>query len=83
LCIPVRDAQLAPADEATRKSAAATLVAVTEQVLTLYPELSRLEAGSVAIIRPGAEGVTASDWHKEDVVEFRSGPEQRFFVPVT
>jgi hypothetical protein len=77
LCIPVRDAQLAPADEATRQNAAATLVAVAEQVLTLHPEFLRLEAGSVAIIHRGAAGVTASDWHYEDVAEFRNGPEQR------
>jgi hypothetical protein len=83
LCIPVRDAQLAPADEATRKSVAATLVAVTEQVPTLHPEFSRLEAPSVAIIHRGAAGVIASDWHNEDVVEFRNGPEQRSFLPVT
>jgi hypothetical protein len=77
LCRPVRDAQLAPADEATRKSAATTLVAVTEQVLTLHPEFSRLDAGSVAIIHRCATGVTASDWHYEDVAEFRNGPEQQ------
>jgi hypothetical protein len=82
LRMPVHDAQLAAADEATRKTVAAALLAVTEQVLTLHPEFSTLEAGSVAIIHPGAEGGTASDWHKEDVVEFRNGPDQRFFVPV-
>jgi hypothetical protein len=83
LRMPVRDSQLAAADEATRKSAAAALLAVTEQVLTLHPEFSTLEAGNVAIIHPGTEGVTASDWHKEDVAEVRNGPDQRFFVPVS
>jgi hypothetical protein len=82
LRMPVPDAQLAAADGASRKTVAAALLAVTEQVLTLHPEFSTLEAGSVAIIHRAAEGGIASDWHKEDVVEFGNGPDQRFFVPV-
>jgi hypothetical protein len=30
-----------------------------------------------------ADGTTAKDWHIEDVVEFRKGPNQRFSVHIT
>jgi hypothetical protein len=83
--ISIRDAQLAISDEATRNAAAAALVAASEQVLSSHPEFSKLEAISVAIIHGNAtaDGTTGKDWHVEDVVEFRKGPNQRFSVHIT
>jgi len=83
--ISIRDAQLAISDEEARNAAAATLVAASEQVLSSHPEFSKLEAISVAIIHGNAtaDGTTAKDWHIEDVVEFRKGPNQRFSVHIT
>ena len=83
--ISIRDAQLAVSDEGTRNAAAAALVAASEQVLSSHPEFSKLEAISVAIIHGNAtaDGTTAKDWHIEDVVEFRKGPNQRFSVHIT
>jgi hypothetical protein len=83
LRISVRDPKLATADEMTRNAAAAALVAVTEQVLAAHPEYAKLEAISVAIIHPNAEGSATSDWHVEDVVEFRKGQNQRFSLHTT
>ncbi len=83
LRISVRDAKLATADEMTRNAAAAALVAVAEQVLSSHPEYAKLEAISVAIIHPVVEGAATSEWHMEDVVEFRRGPNQRFSVHTT
>jgi hypothetical protein len=83
--ISIRDAQLAVSDEGTRNAAAAALVAASEQVLSSHPEFSKLEAISVAIIHGNAtaDGTAGKDWHIEDVVEFRKGPNQRFSVHIT
>jgi len=83
--ISIRDAQLAVSDEGTRNAAAAALVAASEQVLSSHPEFSKLEAISVATIHDNAtaDGTAGKDWHVEDVVEFRKGPNQRFFVHIT
>jgi len=75
LRIAVSDPKLAAADEPTRRAAAAALVAIAETVLASHPEYANLEAVSIAIIHPSVAG---SDWHTEDVVEFRKGPNQRF-----
>ena len=83
LRIAVSDATLATADEVTRNNAATSLVAAAEQVLALHPEYAKLQAISVAIIHPGPAGATGSGWHIEDVVEFRKGPNQRFFLHIT
>jgi hypothetical protein len=81
----IRDAQLAISDEGTRNAAAAALVAASEQVLSLHPEFSKLEAISVAMIHGNAtaDGTIGKDWHIEDVVELRKGPNQRFSVHIT
>ncbi len=83
LRISVSDATLAMADEVTRNNAATSLVAAAEQVLALHPQYTKLQAISVAIIHPGPTGDTGSGWHIEDVVEFRKGPNQRFFLHTT
>jgi hypothetical protein len=83
LRIAVSDARLATADKASRNGAAVAIVGVAEQVLPDHPEYAKLEAISVAIIHPSAEGAAGSEWHVEDVVEFRKGPNQRFSVHVT
>lgn len=75
LRIVVSDPKLAAADEPTRRAAAVALVAVAESVLASHPEYSGLQAVSVAITHPSVSG---SDWHTEDVVEFRKGSNQRF-----
>ena len=81
--IEVSDATLAMADEVTRNNAATSLVAAAEQVLASHPEYAKLEAISVAIIHPGVASAAGSGWHIEDVVEFRKGPNQRFFLHTT
>ncbi len=83
LRIAVSDARLAMADEVARNNAATALVAVAEQVLASHPEYAKLEAISVAIIHPGVASAIGSGWHIEDVVEFRKGPNQRFFLHTT
>jgi len=83
LRIEVSDAALAVADEVTRNNAAMSLVAAAEQALASHPEYAKLEAISVAIIHPSAPSATGSGWHIEDVVEFRKGPSQRFFIHTT
>ena len=83
LRISVSDAKLAMADEVTRSNVATSLVGVAEQVLASHPEYAKLEAISVAIIHPGVESATGSGWHIEDVVEFRKGANQRFFLHIT
>jgi hypothetical protein len=75
LRIEISDPKLAAADESTRRSAAVSLVAVAESVLASHKEYAELQAISVAIVHPSASG---SDWHTEDVVEFRKGSNQRF-----
>ena len=83
LRIAVSDVQLAMADEATRNGAAAALVGVAEQVLASHPEYAKLQAISVAIIHSSPAGTASMDWHIEDVVEFRKGPNQRFSLHTT
>jgi hypothetical protein len=83
LRISVRDSKLATADETKRNMAAEDLVAVTEIVLAAHPEYAKLEAISVAIYHSNAEGSPPSQWHIEDVIEFRKGPSQRFSVHIT
>ena len=83
LRISVSDATLAMADEVARNNAATSLVSAAEQVLALHPEYAKVQAISVAIIHPGPAGATGSGWHIEDVVEFRKGPNQRFFLHTT
>ena len=83
LRISVSDAKLATADETTRNSEATAIVAATEQILESHPEYAKLQAISVAIIHPGADGDAHKDWHTEDVVEFRKGPNQRFSMHIT
>jgi len=83
LRMSVSDVKLAMSDETTRNNAAAALVAVAEQILAFHPEYAKLQAISVAIIHPSAEGAARSELHIEDVVEFRRGPSQRFFVHIT
>jgi hypothetical protein len=83
LRISVSDAKLAMADETTRNSEAAALVAATEQILASHPEYAKLQAISVAIIHPSVDGDAHKDWHTEDVVEFRKGPNQRFSMRIT
>lgn len=78
LRIEVSDVRLAMADEAARNDAAAALVAAAEQVLASHPEFAKLQAISIAIIHPSPGGSASRDWHIEDVVEFRKGPNQRF-----
>jgi len=75
LRIAISDLNLASAEESTRRAAAVALVAVTESVLASHPEFKNLQAVSIAIIHPAPAG---SDWHTEDVVEFRKGANQRF-----
>jgi hypothetical protein len=83
LRIEVSDAKLAMAGEVTRSNAATSLVAAAEQVLASHPEYAKLEAISVAIIHPAVPSATGSGWRIEDVVEFRKGPSQRFFIHTT
>ena len=83
LRIEVSDVTLAMADEVTRNNAATSLVSAAEQVLASHPEYAKLQAISVAIIHPGPTGATGSGWHIEDVVEFRKGLNQRFFLHTT
>jgi hypothetical protein len=83
LRISVSDASLATADETTRNNKAAELVAAAEQILASHPEYANLEAISVAIIHPSADGDSRKDWHIEDVVEFRKGPGGRFSMHIT
>jgi hypothetical protein len=83
LRISVSDINLAMSDETTRNNAAAALVAVAEQVLASHPEYAKLHAISVAIIHPSAGRAASSEWHIEDVVEFRKGPPDRFSVHIT
>ena len=61
----------------------ATLAMAAEQVLALHPEYAKLQAISVAIIHPSPTGATGNGWHIEEVVEFRKGPHQRFFLHTT
>jgi hypothetical protein len=77
LRISVTDSQLATADESTRNAAAVALVGAAEKILASHPEYSQLQAVSVAIVHSG------SDWHVEDVIEFRKGPDQRFVAHTT
>jgi hypothetical protein len=81
--ISVSDAKLATADETTRNSEATAIVAATEQILASHPKYGKLEAISVAIIHPSADGDAHKNWHTEDVVEFRKGPNQRFSMHIT
>lgn len=83
--ISILDAQLAVSGDGARNAAAAALVAASEQVLASHPEFSKLEAISVAIVHGNAtaDGTVGKDWHTEDVVEFRKGPNQRFSLHIS
>ena len=83
LRISVSDVKLAMADETTRNNAAVAFVGVAEQVLASRPEYAKLQAISVAIIHPRPAGTASMEWHIEDVVEFRKGPNQRFSLHIT
>jgi hypothetical protein len=64
-------------------SCARALVGVAELVLASHPEYAKLQAISVAIIHPSPGGTASREWHIEDVVEFRKGPNQRFSLHAT
>ena len=83
LRIEIRDPQLADADPATRNTVAANIVASAEKVLAGHPEFASIEQISVAVLHGAAKSGAASDWHIEDVIEFRKGPNQRFTVHIT
>jgi hypothetical protein len=83
LRISVADAKLATADAGTRTSEAAGIVAAAEQILASHPEYAKLEAISVAIIHPTSDDASHKEWHTEDVIEFRKGPNQRFTMHIT
>ncbi len=59
------------------------VLAAAEQVLASHPEYEKLQAISVAIIHPIGDGDARKEWHTEDVVEFRKGPNQRFSMHIT
>ncbi len=83
LRIAIRDLQLAGADPSARNDAAAKIVASAEKILAAHPEFASLEQISVAVIHATARGGAENDWHTEDVVEFRRGPNQRFTVHIS
>jgi hypothetical protein len=83
LRIEIRDPQLAGADPATRNTVAANIVTDAEKVLAVHPEFASLQQISVAVIHAAAKSGAGSDWHIEDVIEFRKGPNQRFSVHIT
>lgn len=83
LAVFIADADLALLDEASRAGKAASLVALIEELLPKYPELAGLQAISIAIIHPNAPGAASTEWHTEDVLEYRRGTSQRFTIHIS
>ena len=76
------DAKLVAADAATREQAAAAVVAAAERALASQAGCASVELISIAIYHPGGLGRPVSEWHSEDVLDFRRGSDRRFSVQV-
>lgn len=82
LHISILDFKLMEADAATLEKAAAAVVAAAEQALAAHTEFASVQVIRVGIYHPTGLGAPLSQWHMEDVVEYRRGPDQRFSLHV-
>jgi hypothetical protein len=82
LQIAIFDPKLVAADAPTREKAATAVAAAAERALASHAGCASVNSISVAIYHPSGFGGPPSEWHSEDVVEFRRGPDQRFAVHV-
>ena len=83
LRIAVSDSTLASAAAAIRTNEATAIVVAAEHILASHPEYGKLQAISVAILHPVIDDSARKEWHTEDVIEFRKGPDQRFVMHIT
>jgi hypothetical protein len=83
LRLSISDATLAKADQAARETAATDIVTAMEKAMESRPEFAAIQEISVAIVHPAEAGEPARDFHIEDVVQFRKGPNQRFIPHIS
>jgi hypothetical protein len=80
LHISIFDKQLLEADAVTLEKAATAVVAAAEPALARHAEFASIAIIHVGIHHPGGFGRPLQEWHSEDVLEFRRGPDQRFVI---
>jgi hypothetical protein len=81
LRVDLSDSGLAVSDQSTREQVATIVVKAIEAQLASHAHLANVQAISIAIIHPAPVGQpTSNNWHIEDVVEFRKGPDLHFII---
>ncbi len=82
LRVAISDDKLAQASQMDRENAATTIVSATEQALAAHPQFATVQVISVAIVHAASKDGNERA-HTEDVLEFRTGPNDRFSHHVT
>ena len=78
LRISILVVKLADVGQAEREKVARAVVVAAERAFVAHPEMSTVQAIWVAIFHPGSFGAPYSEWHIEDVIEFRRSPDGKF-----
>ena len=80
--VMISDRELARADRDIRERLANAVVKAVEESMTTNARLTNLDEILVVMVHPEEWHGLLGSTHTEDVMEFRKGPNQRFFREV-
>jgi hypothetical protein len=79
LNVTISDRKLARADRDQRERVANAVVTAVEESISMNARLTKLDEIRVVMVHPEEGHGLFGSTHTEDVMEFRKGPNQRFF----
>jgi hypothetical protein len=77
--VSISDRELARADHAARERVAHAVVAAVEESIATNARFTTVEEIRVVFVHPAEAHGLLSSTHTEDVMDFRKGPNQRFY----
>ena len=80
--VSINDRELARADHLIRERVIDTVLATIEKSIAQDARLASVNEISVTIVHPEAAHGLLQSTHSEDAVEFRKGPDQKFYRDV-
>jgi hypothetical protein len=80
--VMISDRELARADRGVREHVSDAVVIAVEESMTTNARLTNVDEIRVVIVHPEEGQGLLGSTHTEDVMEFRKGPNQRFFREV-
>lgn|SRR6185312_5987731 len=80
--VSISDRKLARADDDARERVASAVLTAVEKSIAVNRRLAAVEEIRVVIVHPAEAGGLLSSTHSEDALEFKRGPDRRFYRDV-